>query len=645
MSRSRRVFSAVMSLALCASLVPVAPLSASAVEPPVLTWQLVSGDATVAAQYVSVADDGSRIAYCANDAFVVDVAGGVVQAGVKASLDSTDGPINGVAEQTALSGDGSVVAFASTATDVVALDTNGEVDIFARDLSAGANSIVSVAGTSVQGDFASVFPNLDDSGAHVAFQSYADNLSGSDNDAVINLFVRSRAASTTQLVNGYRNGSSYGLDLADSGTMGVFTSSASDFGVADSNGQIDVVRWNGGSSYTVVSTVPGGTSTGNGGCTAAAISDDGSVIAFGSSASNISAGDINAKSDIFVWTSATGVTRIDNGPAGVQLNGDSSLLDLSGDGRFVLFSTTAANAPSGPGLYVRDLAEGPAPVFLGALASSDAELGASGDFVALSTTTDLGGDGDALADVYLASHDFESPSAEASVAALYAAAGGPVITAADNEPGVVACWRYGTDATQTASSPAVATVPDAAGSHTLTYWALDAAGNMGRLRTAIVVVGDTRAPESSAGTVEASYDGTATISLTAADPALGTGSSGVAGIEWWSDPDGYAGGTTTGSSVLVPVARAGERTLYWRAWDHAGNYEETRSVSFTVNDITAPFIDIWELGSYNDRAQVTVYVRFSVGRGVSPWPDPTIPFPRQRPPRAESAKKGCGFPS
>jgi hypothetical protein len=96
-----------------------------------------------------------------------------------------------------------------------------------------------------------------------------------------------------------------------------------------------------------------------------AMSANGNLIAFASSASNLVPGDTNGMRDVFVRNLRAGTTtRIDVGPGGVQANGDSfGPLAISGDGRFVAFESDSSNLVAGSGcmpgqapdcLFIRD---------------------------------------------------------------------------------------------------------------------------------------------------------------------------------------------------------------------------------------------------------------------------------------------------
>ena len=83
--------------------------------------------------------------------------------------------------------DGRYVAFVSTATNLVADDTNNIADVFVRDLQAGTTTLVSVGATNNVNQLASRVatssesPEITPDGRYVAFYSTATNLvSGTD---------------------------------------------------------------------------------------------------------------------------------------------------------------------------------------------------------------------------------------------------------------------------------------------------------------------------------------------------------------------------------------------------------------------------------------------------------------------------------
>ena len=72
-----------------------------------------------------------------------------------------------------ISGDGRYVAFVSSATNLVAGDTNGQSDIFVRDRRRAATVRVSVSTGGGEATNRSIHPTISDDGNLVAFTSLA----------------------------------------------------------------------------------------------------------------------------------------------------------------------------------------------------------------------------------------------------------------------------------------------------------------------------------------------------------------------------------------------------------------------------------------------------------------------------------------
>jgi len=97
---------------------------------------------------------------------------------------------NGDSYEPSISANGTRVAFASNATDLVAGDINGEPDVFVRNRSAHSTSRVSVTSSGGQSDGLSAFPSISPEGARVAFSSGATNLVAGDTNASDDVFLR-----------------------------------------------------------------------------------------------------------------------------------------------------------------------------------------------------------------------------------------------------------------------------------------------------------------------------------------------------------------------------------------------------------------------------------------------------------------------
>ena len=113
--------------------------------------------------------------------------------------------------------DGRFVVFASAASNLVSGDTNGVGDVFVRDRSTGVTERVSVGRRGVQGNGDSNFlgistaPAISDDGRYVAFKSDASNLVKRDRNDLTDVFVRDRAASTTERISGAGGGDNPGI--------------------------------------------------------------------------------------------------------------------------------------------------------------------------------------------------------------------------------------------------------------------------------------------------------------------------------------------------------------------------------------------------------------------------------------------------
>lgn len=111
----------------------------------------------------------------------------------------------------------------------------------------------------------------------------------------------------------------------------------------------------------------------------AAVSADGQLIAFDSDATNLVANDGNNNVDVFVRDRFTpGVELISRTPAGATANGESVFPEISTDGRYVAFESTATNLVAGDlsairDIFVRDRQTGAISIV------SKSSLGAQGD--------------------------------------------------------------------------------------------------------------------------------------------------------------------------------------------------------------------------------------------------------------------------
>jgi Tol biopolymer transport system component len=226
---------------------------------------------------------------------------------------------NGPARLPDVSGSGRFVAFESSASNLVAGDTNRASDVFVRDHRDGVTTRVSVGASGLQANNGSHQPSISDDGNFIAFQSYASNLVAGDTNGYLDVFVHDRRTRTTRRVSvatggAQADGASGGADISGDGRSIAFSSFATNLVADDTNGQGDVFV---NEHFTTVTYK---------------ISTAASVDSF--------APDISDDGRVVVYSAGTAITVHD------RRSGDSGTIPfhvydpaVSGDGRTIVFAT------------------------------------------------------------------------------------------------------------------------------------------------------------------------------------------------------------------------------------------------------------------------------------------------------------------
>ncbi|MFQ5487862.1 MAG: hypothetical protein ACE5ET_05380 [Gammaproteobacteria bacterium] len=359
-----------------------------------------------------VAGDGNGVA----DVFVRDRRNGATS---RVSVASDGTQANGPSDAAVISGDGRYVAFESQAGNLVAGDSNGVSDVFVHDRQMGQTWRVSVASDGRQGNGPSLRPDLSADGRYVAFESQANNLvpgapywggiyvhdrqtgqttlesvnsagvaaafayvatlsddgryvaftAGNFNEwgfpgltAINNVYVRDRNAGITWLAGRSSDGTPANADngpgtLSGDGRYVAFITAATNLVAGDSNGLSDVfVHDRVSGATTRVSVASDGSEADGPSPTPPHLSGDGRYIVFDSQAANLVADDVNGVSDVFLHDRQSGATRrISVAGDGTAGNGPSWGAGISGDGRVVLYGSAADNLVAGDGNGVVDV--------------------------------------------------------------------------------------------------------------------------------------------------------------------------------------------------------------------------------------------------------------------------------------------------
>ena len=297
----------------------------------------------------------------------------------------------------AISADGRFVVFSSYASNLVGGDTDGCSgerspcsDVFVRDRMSGKTTRVSVGSGGKQANGSSGEAAISANGRFVAFSSYASNLVAGDTNKCVqkyptapsarrypcaDVFVRDRATGKTERVSvssrdTQANGDSgqRGLAISADGRYVAFDSEASDLVAGDTNKEClspilrahsandrvhyncdDVFVHDRATGKTTRVSVSSDGKQASGASSEPSISADGRFVAFSSEASNLVAGHANSCGrmncpEVFVRDRATGKTeRVSVSSDGKQAGGPSSEPSISADGRYVAYSSYAAN--------------------------------------------------------------------------------------------------------------------------------------------------------------------------------------------------------------------------------------------------------------------------------------------------------------
>jgi Tol biopolymer transport system component len=288
----------------------------------------------------------------AADVFVRDVVHGST---ILVSVSTNGGCANGLSRDSVMTPDGRYVAFSSLAGNLVAGDTNGIADIFVRDLQAGTTTLASPGAIAIPGSIGSCnSPEITPDGRYVVFTSTATNLAPGI-PATPWIYERDMIDLTT-VAAGTNLGTAappYNHRVSDDGQYVVFETNASSTAATGA-----IFRYNFASGvFDTVTTNALSLVEGYSDCRSLEMTHDGRFVAYTAMT--------NGNPAVFVWDAVAGTTTL----ASANTNGANSsgaLVDwpaIDESGRYASFLSTATdlvtNAVAGNfHLYVRDLAAG-----------------------------------------------------------------------------------------------------------------------------------------------------------------------------------------------------------------------------------------------------------------------------------------------
>ncbi|RVU16815.1 Hint domain-containing protein [Methylobacterium oryzihabitans] len=308
----------------------------------------------------SISGDGTLVAFQSQASDLVAPAAAPLTLGVyvknlttgavtRASELGDGTPIDSFNVAPSLAADGSAVAFRSNLGI-----PGGSAQAVVKTLGSGAFTIASAAADGTRGNQDTSDVSLSGDGRTVAFASRSTNLLPNDTNVSSDVFVRDLITGTLTRVSTAADGTQAdaGSVLASMSVDGrhvAFQSDATNLVAGDTNGVTDVYVKNlTTGAITRASTAADG-SQGNGVSTGASLSRDGNLVAFVSRADNLVAGDTNLGADVFVKNLTTGaITRVSTASDGTQSSGDATgIARISADGTKVAFTSFADNLVPG----------------------------------------------------------------------------------------------------------------------------------------------------------------------------------------------------------------------------------------------------------------------------------------------------------
>jgi len=291
-------------------------------------------------------------------------------------VSSDDGGVagNGLSLHPNFSPDGKHLLFWSNSTNLVPGATNGELQLYIKDLTTGTVALVSADANGVQGNNVSIPPDnscqvlmFSPEGAKVVFESGSTNLvpDGSNGNQI---FVKDLTTGAVTLVsadaNGVQgNGNSLDFAFSPDGAKVAFDSSAGNLVSSATHTQDIFVKDLATGAVTLVSADANGVE-GNNVSSRPVFSPDAKKVAFASTSTNLAPGATSGNSEIYVKNLVTGeVTLVSADANGVEGNNLSWLPQFSPDGTKVGFASFSGNLVLGgtngsEQVYLKDLTTG-----------------------------------------------------------------------------------------------------------------------------------------------------------------------------------------------------------------------------------------------------------------------------------------------
>jgi Tol biopolymer transport system component len=345
-----------------------------------LTIHTNAANATLAAGALDMTPDGRKVAFMAytgdnsgSNTFILvwDAETGTITLASESLINPVWESMD--ASAPALDQTGRYVAFLSSAEGLVTNALRSGNHLYVRDLQAGTTALADEDAAGVGSGVAlGGFPSINPGGRVVAFNAPDGTLVPGDQNGFYDVFVRDLVSRTNELISaataGLESLTVNGLStlspgcVSSDGRFVAFRSAATDLVAGQFDGHLNIFLRDLALQTNILVSVNTNGLPGNANSTEPAISADGSRVAFTSYASDLVPGIYTNLQNVFVRDWRNGTTTLVSANATGQGGGNSNSYSpaISGDGRFVLFTSQAGNlasglSGSGPWLFVRDL--------------------------------------------------------------------------------------------------------------------------------------------------------------------------------------------------------------------------------------------------------------------------------------------------
>lgn len=251
-----------------------------------------------------------------------------------------------------LSADGNYTLFYSSATNLVPGDTNAGNDIFLYDRSGDILERVSVDSAGNQATGSSNGPSISLDARYIAFSSSASDLVVGDTNGLVDIFIHDRILGITErLLDGagiQADNDSSTTSLSADGRYVAFSSRSSNLVPGDTNDRYDIFIYDRVTNAIERASISDLGVQSDAHSYLSNISSDGNYVTFYSTATTLVPGDTNALYDVFVYdVVGNTIERVSIDNAGNQANGESRSPFISSDGKYVSFVSAATNLVAG----------------------------------------------------------------------------------------------------------------------------------------------------------------------------------------------------------------------------------------------------------------------------------------------------------